>query len=350
MSPTRQISKLYIERVIIHEIMRQKVPNQKELPRYSEIESSIDDEIRIFLKDKVIKTIGGFRSYDVLFDDDSGSPIPGIVENLFSFNDSEFIEYSKKIAGYLNGIQSGRSPGGLVTVIFGNINGKDIIGILKLEKEEGARLEQILIGGKSTYDILHLKDLILTEKTKLFKIGMFFKNGLEDFGYDGKVCDNQLSNTSSREVAEFFLTTFLGCNFASEPKIETKKFFKISQQFFKEKINNPIILTKYNLHLLSYITNERKTISSRQFAQLNLHLNHRNEYIKYLKEKEVRIGEIIRDTSLIEKRISEMILEFDNGIKIIGNQEGFEKNVSLEQMNDGRTKAEIISKLKNIKT
>ena len=347
---TVEISNIYIERVIIHEIMRQKVPNQKELPRYSEIESSIDDEIRNFLKDKVVKTIGGFRSYDVLFDDDSESPIPGIVENLFSFNDSDFIEYSKKIAGYLNGIQSGRSPGGLVTVIFGNIKGRDIIGILKLEKQEGARLEQTSIGGKSTYDILHLKDLILAEKTKLFKIGMFFKNGLEDFGYDGKVCDNQLSNTSSREVAEFFLTTFLGCNFTSEPKIETKKFFKISQQFFKEKIDDPIILTKYNLHLLSYITNERRTISSRQFAQLNLHLNHRKEYIEYLKEKEVRIGEIIRDTSLIEKRISEMILEFDNGIKIIGNQEGFEENVSLEQMNDGRTKAEIISKLKNIKT
>ena len=347
---TAEISKLYIERVIIHEIMRQKVPDQKELPRYSEIESLIDDEIRIFLKDKVIKTIGGFRSYDVSFDDDSESPISGIVENLFSFNNSNFIEYSKKIAGYLNGIQSGRSPGGLVTIIFGNINGRGIIGILKLEKQEGVRLEKTLIGGKSTYDILHLKDLILTDKAKLFKIGMFFENGLEDFGYDGKVCDTQLSNTSSREVAEFFLTAFLGCNFASEPKIETKNFFNMSQQFFKEKIDNPIILTKYNLHLLSYITNERSTISSRQFAQSNLHQNHRDEYINFLKEKEVRIGEIIRDTSLIETKISKMILEFDNGIKIIGNQEGFDENVSLEQMNDGRTKAEIISKLKNIKT
>ena len=93
---------------------------------------------------------------------------------------------------------------------MGNIQNKKVIGILKLEREEGARLEQTHREGRPTYDILHLKDLILTEKTKLFKIGLFFKGAFEEFGYEGKACDNQLSYTSNREVAEFFLTSFLG--------------------------------------------------------------------------------------------------------------------------------------------
>ncbi len=344
------ISRLYIERVIIHEILKQAAPQQKELPHYSEIECSLNDEMRLFLKDKVTTTIGGSKSYEVLFEDNSGSPVPETVRNLLNADDSDFISLSKKIAGYLNGIQNGRNPGGLVTVILGNIQNRKVVGILKLEREEGAKLEQIQREGKPTYDILHLKDLILTKNTKLFKIGLFFKGGLEEFGYVGRVCDNQLSYTSTREIAEFFLTSFLGCRLAGDPKIETKNFFSASQKFFKEKIEDPIVQAKYNLHLLSYVSTERQTINPRQFASICLQTPHRTPYVNYLKENKVQAGDIIRDTSLIEGKIKEMILEFENGVKIIGNQDGFENNVSLQKMDDGRTRAEIVSRLKNIKT
>lgn len=342
------ISRLDIERVIIHEIMKQSISEQKEPPRYSEIESSLNDEIRLFLKDKIIKTIGSSRSYEVVFEEDSNSPIPEIVRNLLNVNDSDFILLSKNIANHLNNIQSGRSPGGLVTIIRGNIQNRKVIGILKLEREEGARLEQTQREGRPTYDILHLRDLILTEKTKLFKIGLFFKGGVEEFGYEGKVCDNQLSYTSNREVAEFFLTSFLGCRLAGDPKVETKKFFSVSQEFFKEKIKDPIVQMKYNLHLLSYVSNEGRIINPRVFASSSLSTMHRQPYVNYLNEKGVQITDIIRDTSLIERRISKMILEFENDIKIIGSQEGFEQKVSLKTLEDGRTKAEVVSRIKNI--
>jgi hypothetical protein len=345
------VSRLYIEKVIIHQIIKQTTSEQKELPHYSEIESPLDDEIRLFLKDKVIKTIGGSKSYEVLFEDKSNSPIPEIVRGLLSNTGvPDFILLSKKIASHLNSIQNRRNPGGLVTLIMGNIQSRRVVGILKLEREEGARLKQTQIEGRPTYDIHHLKDLILTEKTKLFKIGLFFNGGLEDFGCEGKVCDNQLPYASTKEVAEFFLTTFLGCRLAGDPKVETRDFFSASQEFFRGKIEDPIVQTKYNLHLLSYISNEGRTINSRQFASLNLHTDHRQPYINYLEEKKVRTGDIVRDISLIENRIKEMMLEFENGIKIIGNRDGFDQKVSLQNMDDGRTKAEIISKLKNIKT
>ncbi len=344
------ISRLDIERVIIHEIMKQALSEHKEPPHYSEIESSLNDEIRLFLKDKIIKTIGSSRSYEVVFEENSNSPIPEIVRNLVNINDSDFILLSKNIANHLNNIQSGRSPGGLVTIIMGNIQNRKVIGILKLEREEGARLEQTQREGRPTYDILHLRDLILTEKTKLFKIGLFFKGGLEEFGYEGKVCDNQLSYTSNREVAEFFLTSFLGCRLAGDPKVETKEFFSVSQEFFKEKIEDPVVQMKYNLHLLSYVSNEGRIINPRVFASSNLNTMHRQPYVNYLNEKGVRTTDIIRDTSLIERRINKMILEFENDIKIIGSQEGFEQKVSLETLEDGRTKAEVVSRLKNIRT
>lgn len=344
------ISRLNIDRVIIHEIMKQALSAEKEPPHYSEIESSLNDEIKLFLKDKIIKTIGSSRSYEVVFEINSISPIPAIVRNLLNINDSDFILLSKNIANHLNNIQSGRSPGGLVTIIMGNIQNRKVIGILKLEREEGVRLEQTQREGRYTYDILHLKDLILTEKTKLFKIGLFFKGEVEEFGYEGKVCDNQLSHTSNREVAEFFLTSFLGCQLAIDPKVGTKEFFMKSQKFFKEKIEDPIIQMNYNLHLLSYVSNEGRVINPRVFASSNLSTVHRQSYLNYLNEKGVQTNEIIRDTSLIKGHINNMILEFENNIKIIGSQEGFEQNVSLESLEDGRIKAEVVSKIKNIMT
>ena len=297
----------------------------------------------------MITTIGGSRSHEVVFDDDSNSPIPGIVKRLLD-DDSDFVVLSKDIANRLNKIQGAQSPGGLVTIVIANIQNRKVVGILKLEREEGARLEQTRREGRPTYDILHLRDLILTEKTKLFKVGLFFNGGLEDLGYEGKICDNQLPFTPNREVAAFFLTSFLGCRLAGDPKVKTKEFFVVSQEFFNEKIEDPIVQTKYNLHLLSYISNERRVINPRIFAQANINTTHRQQYENYLKEKGVQISDIIRDISLIEKKINKMILEFENGIKIIGSQEGFNEKVSLEAMEDGKTKAEVVSRLKNIMT
>ncbi len=342
-------TRLNIEKVIIHEITRQALSDQKTPPHYSEIESPINDDIKLFLKDKVITTIGGSRSHEVVFDDDSNSPIPEIVKKLLD-DDSDFVLLSKTIANHLNRIQSGRSPGGLVTIVIANIQNIKVVGILKLEREEGARLEQTQREGRLTYDILHLRDLILTEKTKLFKIGLFFNEGLEEFGYEGKICDNQLSFTPNREVAAFFLTSFLGCRLAGDPRVETKDFFISSQKFIKEKIEDPILQMKYNLHLLSYISNERGVINPRSFARANIGTTHQQQYINHLEENGIKIADIIRDTSLIEHKINKMILEFENGIKIIGSQENFDEKVSLEAMEDGRTRAEVVSRMKNITT
>ena len=75
----------------------------------------------------------------MLFDDDSNSPIPEIIKILLD-DDSDFVLLSKTIANHLNTIQSGRSPGGLVTIIIANIQNRKVVGILKLEREEGMRL------------------------------------------------------------------------------------------------------------------------------------------------------------------------------------------------------------------
>lgn len=340
---------MVIDHIIIHEIERQKLHEEKMPPRYSEIESPLDDEIKGYIKEKIIQTIGGAKSYDVVFQRDSASPVPDCVNKLLTEGVSSIVPLSKTIADHLNKIQTARSPGGLVTVIVGNVKGNRIVGVLKLEKEEGARLEQTEINGLPTYDMVHFKDLILTEKTKLFKIGLFYSDSFGNIGFDGSVCDNQLSNYPTKEVADFFLN-FLGCELMGDPKKQTKEFFVTSQEFFKDNVTDPIQQTEYNIHLISYVTSNRQTIQPRTFAHTHLELNHRQPYISYLSDKDVGVGEIQKDTSLIESKIKKIKMEFESGVKIVASQEVFEEHVTLETQEDGRTKAEIVDNVKKVGT
>lgn len=232
---------------------------------------------------------------------------------------------------------------------MGSVNNNRVVGALKLEKEEGARLKQINRDGLPTYDILHLKDLILTEKTRLFKIGLFFGNGFDYIDFDGIVCDNQLSYVPDREVADFFLS-FLGCKLMGDPKVETKEFFVHSQEFFNDEVQDPIKQTGYNIHLVSYATSQASTLNPRIFASTNLDTDHRQPYINYLTDKGVKIGDIRKDLTLIENRIKKVMIDFKSGIRILGDRAVFEDKVKLEQMGDGRTRAEIIDTIKKVST
>lgn len=104
-------SQLIIEHVIIHEIMRQNLRLEKRLPIYSEIESSLDDDMKKYIKDKIVNSVGSTNSEEVVFREDSISPVPEHIRNLLSEETPNLVQHSKAIANYLNKIQSGRSPG-----------------------------------------------------------------------------------------------------------------------------------------------------------------------------------------------------------------------------------------------
>lgn len=105
-----------------------------------------------------------------------------------------------------------------------------------------------------------------------------------------------------------------------------------------------------NIHLVSYATSHTGTLNPRTFASRNLDTGHRRPYIDYLTNKGVKIGGIIKDNTLIKNRIKKVMLDFESGIRIMGDKAVFEDKVKLEQTDDGRTRAEIIDKVKKVST
>jgi hypothetical protein len=342
------IGSLEIEKIIFHEIKRQKIEPKKDPPIFSEIESDLDASAKNVIKSRIILTINSPKSHDIIFSSEKSSPVPEIVKSLLEKRNNgssnvDFVDVSKQIANHLNIIQTGVNPGGFVTVIIGKNKKLNFVALLKIERDEGVRLEETERNGKKTFKINNIKDLILTKNTKFFKVSLFLSDNIEEGKYRGLICDNQLSGKT--DYANFFLKKFLGCSLTEDPLIKTKDFFDNTMIFFKQNVNDPIIQSKYRLHLFSYLSNEGNIIQPRKFASTSLQTEHRDPYEKYLIKKGVGIKDIIRNTALIDRSIKNMFLEFENGVKIIGNQKNFEKNVKTEQLKSGETKAEVISRL-----
>ena len=334
-----------MKNVIIHEILKQKRGDEKEPPIYSEIESDLNNESKKFLKSLLINSIGSKNAHGISFNEDSDSPVPEIIKKILSsdFDSYEFITLSKQISEHLNNTQSGINSAGFILILHGFNDSKKVIGILKLEKQEGAQLKQSKRDGKNTFEITNIKDLILSKNTKLFKIGMFNKES--DDSYGGTICDNQLSTKG--DVAHFFLRGFLGCKLNADYAIETKNFFKYSIDFFKNNIEDPLIQNQYKLHLQSYVSSQSRIINTRTFATTYLNTEDRTNYEKYLDEKDVPI-KILKDIIYIELDLKKHLYEFENGIRIIGTNNDFEENVKLRPLENGDTRATVESRLQNI--
>jgi hypothetical protein len=353
--PTREdfnlppaLNELAINRIIIHEVPRHLRGDTESSPTYSEVESPLNGELRVFFRDKIIETAGSSSAYDVIFDGTTTSPIPQIVRDFLADLGGSFVEMSKVIAKHLHDAQGGVSPGGLVTVVDCSIAVNRAIGILKLEKEAGVRLREATHQGLRTFDVSYIRDLILTRKTKLFKIGLFYPSAT---GGDpsGCVCDEQRGYMPQSEIASFFLTAFLGCRLAEDPRITTKRFFTVAQEFFNQEIQDPVERTQAFMHLLSEVTNQRTRINVREFARNCVPLQQREGFLRHLAEQGIGVREINKNVELIEAQTKKMALEFENGVSVVGTRDAFTESVQVERVRAGTARVEIRGKLKRVK-
>jgi hypothetical protein len=199
-----ELARLVVKRVIIHEIPKHMKASGGSGPVYSKVESDLDPEMAVYFRDKIIKSLGSTKSYDISLDPVEGTPFTELLETYLSTPGTDFVEVSQKMAEHLHNIQDGTNPGGLLVVIDCAIGADNGIGIIKLEKEEGVNLKQLLRKGLPTFDLQVLRSLVLTDKTRVYKVALFIVIPGEA-GYDAAASDNQTGYGSYNEVASFFL-------------------------------------------------------------------------------------------------------------------------------------------------
>jgi len=349
------IRDLQIEELIVHDIpkkLAQRILRQTpdiliEQPVLSQVASPVNEEIINFFHDRIAGTIGSTTAVDVLFNPESESPIGRHINEYFTGNVYDRILITQQIAQYLFEIQNAQNSSGLLLFIRCSLRKQTVLAILKVEREEGVRVKrQIVREGLMTFDVEHIRDLMLTEKTRLFKIVLFYK---KDNVIKGILCDQQ-RGYGRKDVADFFIFDFLGCKLTEEPQILTKKYFEVTQKYINERIHSPEKKGEMLNHLISELTNQSEMINPTDFARRALPIERRDEYIRFIQENGAIIGSFTKDNTMIDSRLKRIQYEFTSGIYVFGSQEAINANSRVTDMDNGRMRMEITDFLKQVKT
>jgi hypothetical protein len=341
---------LKIRKAIIHEVPRRARNLDPGGPVLSELESSLDSELELYFKQKIIDSLKSGQAFDIVFDPQSTSPVPGLLLRYTAVDeDNDFVSMSQEMAKHLYSIQTGTNPAGLLIAIGCSAGDSRAFAIIKLEKEQGARIAQQTVGGKKTFDITLLRDLILTEKTKVFKVGLFVQKGDTLQSFDAAASDHQRGLYQRTELADFFLKRFLGCKLAEEPEVSTKRFYDVAEEFINVFVEDPIRRTRYHGHLVSELTSESRDLSPKLFAEKYLVTADRQKFLTYLKEQSGPTGTFSLNRELIQSRLEKRLYEFESGVSILTPAAAEHDRVKLTRLESGEVHAEVRDFLKNVR-
>ena len=358
----KNLTSLVADNLIVHDVPKKFSRNYlKENPDanfedliLSDIPTEFDTELVKFFHGRISSTIGSSSVFEIEFDPIlSDNKTQRAVKNYFDSGkassfplaEGDAIRITQDIAITLHEVQTARNPGGILLFIPCHDQHQNGLAILKVEREDGVRIQRdITTQGKTTFSAQHIKDLMLTSKTKLFKIVLFY---LSDDKVVGFVCDQQQGVLGNREVANFFLTDFLGCKLKEEPHVSTKKFFEATTAYINsEALNDPERLD-VRMHLISELTNNLQTINLSSFADRAIPSGKKQGFMDVMQNKKIPTT-FPKDIVLIADKIKKVKYELECGIKITGTEEAVKNNLSIASCEDGKTKFELIDRIRKV--
>ncbi len=340
--------KVSIEKAILHWVPMTSAGTSGSAVVLTDTEAPLELEQRRFLEKKIQGSLNSRYSYPAVLDSEVSSPIPThIAEFLSEPTTEKLVAHSREWATHLYSCQPGNSPSGLLMVAQCRCDNYDLaIATVKLEQEEGvrAKLQNVESGG-TTYVMQLLDDLVLTNKTKVFKVGLFYDVAGT---IEGLVSDHQMGFNPKREVARFFLTRFLGARLKVDSEVATRRFIDTVCNFVNKEVTNPKDRMRVYTHLVSEMTDEKEYLSPADFVRDHIPSQHQDNLLNYLREKEVPINLIEKSEAVIASRLKKMMVEFQSGIRILGPSDVFREKVHLKEIEDGLTRAEVTDELKRV--
>jgi hypothetical protein len=317
-----------IGKVIVHEVPKRRAGDEPEALDLSEVESPLDAGVKGFLTDKVKEALAS--AFEVEFMDGAESPVPGLVTNLLDNKASDLVPNSQKMAHRLYETQHGVMPGGLITVISGTVDAdRPCCVILKLEKEQGTRLQSETVGGHRTFRLENIKELMLTDSTRIYKVALFVRP-TDDAEPAGYVSDQQQSARGPRGVADFFLLPFLGCKFREQPTITTRRAWQATESFINTKVSDPATKTRYQVALMAEMNSNKPQFKPSQFANDHMDGPDRQTYLDHLGENGAPVNAFKKDTELISKFLAKVTIDTTHGFQVMGPRDEFDDRVTVK--------------------
>lgn len=130
-------------------------------------------------------------------------------------------------------------------------------------------------GGRNLLDLELLRDLTLTDKTKVYKTALLSPEG---DGIGGFAADDQRGITVGKQVAAFFLSRFLGCQPRLPAALMTYEFVKAANESFNRDVSSPERRGRYQVAVLAMLQSN-VDVGPKSFATQNLEPEDREPFL-----------------------------------------------------------------------
>jgi hypothetical protein len=280
-------------------------------------------------------------------DASTSSQVPAALVGLLS-NPAELVTRSQALATHLFNAQTGANPGGLLVIGLSKWHSSRAVLVLKLEREEALLLNQKRIDGGMTFDMAHLRNLMLGNRTRVFKAGLF---GMARTVADlkGFVSDSQGGYGRESEVAHFFLSTFLGCRLAEAPAITTRRFLDVLEEVVNDHVDDPALKARYRIAVVAALQDKNAKLSPLAFAANHLEGPAEKAFRAVAKERGLPLASFEKDLHLVRSRVERMGLRFANGIEVTGTAASFDDSVEVSRDQNGTDDVHIRGEITKVK-
>jgi nucleoid-associated protein YejK len=282
----------------------------------------LDADLRQYFRRKIIESLKK-RGLDVITDPEESAVARESVRAILEDAD-QLVLRSHDLARHLFTIQNKANSEGLIAVATGSVDDGDVVAVLKLEREQGLRLQIVRDEGRTLADVEHLRNLTLTDKTKVFKTSILRLEQLDNESTCyGRASDDQRGIRAGEGVANFFLSKFLGCRLKINPEVATRDFVAAVEKFING-LDDQKRQAEYHIALLATLQDQQLDISPRAFAEANLRDDDRENYVAALHD----VG-LSPDTTFQKDlklaRSKGFTWYFEHGMTLIGSREDVEQ-------------------------
>lgn len=338
-----ELAGFFVDELIIHEIP-QRPDGGGPGPILSDVPSALTDELRGYFREKILQSLN--QAVRVVRDATIMTPVPDALLAQFTPGTS-IVGPSQTMARHLYSTQTRVNTAGLLILIRGTLGNEAVGVVLKLEKEGAVRVRRQQVQGGHTYQITHLEDLTLHNRTRVFKTGFFprFDRLPRMRGY---VADEQRGYSAPHNVAAFFLSTFLGCKLSEDPSVVTRRFFDAAQTFINERVAAPDAKAAYELALMAEMQSQAPQFDPRRFATRHLRGADQRRFLDHIEGADLELRTFDKDTRQIEGRIKQMAIEMVSGIRVSGPRDVWEQSVDVAERQNGAARVTVDGRIKRL--
>lgn len=307
---------LVVEGAVFHQVPAKNVPAADGgAPHavHSNAESTLDPRLELFLRDRLTRTFA-HAMQPVRRDENSSSVTPDLViAALGDQGTADIVLPFQPLADLLLEVQAHNSPQGLLAVIRGSCGGQRVIVLMKVEQERGLSFETQDIDGVTRVEVVIEDGLVLTDKTEVFKAGLLF---IEDDELHGFVTDDQSGSVYRGPSSHYWLSDFLGCEWANDVDVMTRNWIKGIQRLIKSDVSDPAQKSALTAALHAELTSNRANIMPRTFIEDHVPQDLQDRAIERLRDAGVPNRRFKKSRTVANASPSTKRIVFNNGVMV----------------------------------